>query len=485
MARRISLFALLALAACFDQQTNDAPEDAGHFDAPTFDGTIPDSSNPDSPIADTSLPEVEAGPKLVTVVVRNELGPEQGVTIVFHDPNGAVISSGITNAAGLVAQLVPSGSMMTALMGSPTTPRPVTVQGVEPGDVLTAFDDSNPTFLNDQIAVDSVPSPPPAETIGYFAGAGRCSAYFNTPPAQIGLSNGCEIGGRAPLLITAAGGPDAGYANVGYTFQKANALPGDGGTLHISPDGGWTTTFTTQTLSATGMSDAGGFGGFSFMEVTGNVPAWTTSGFPTAPLDGGPLNQPFQGHPGYADFVQGEANIVVFRSGSSSVAAIATRGAAPTTSTTTSLDLSQILPLISAATLDSTTPARPSVTWTADGSLASTDGAVVVIRWITRLDGGGTASGTWTIVLPPTATIAKAPTLPSTAAAWAPDATSTFLSPPFVFFIDGSFLPGYAQLRAITGSFSALGNATGNPPIVPPLPVDGTMRITGFTVSGD
>ncbi len=142
----------------------------------------------------------------------------------------------------------------------------------------------------------------------------------------------------------------------------------------------------------------------------------------------GEFDTTFETHPGYADFVQAEVTQFTYDNGITMAQSIATRAAPSTGSATATFDVSQFLPTISSAALDTTNPAQPAVTVTSSGSLASTSALFVAVSWANLNDAGGLVSGTWVIVGPSTQMTVQAPALPAALAAWAPTASANFNS---------------------------------------------------------
>jgi hypothetical protein len=103
---------------------------------------------------------------------------------------------------------------------------------------------------------------------------------------------------------------------------------------------------------------------------------------------------------------------------------------------------------------------------------------MLVVPGMLSTDAGAT-NVAWTIVAPPTATIVTPPALPGSVGSWT---ASTQSGPVIVIAIDATFLASYAQFRAVAGALpptSSIANGNGMA-ITPPLPVDGTMRITAI-----
>jgi len=474
-------------------------EDAG----PTLDSTVeseastPDAG-PDATAADSAVPDaaVDATPLPVTLTVTNDEGPEQGVLVVFQDATGTVITTATTDATGRVTQQLAADSQVTAVLGTVVSPALVTIQGVQPGDALTAFDTAHLAFANTSVTIDALPDAAPPGTSGYQAYVGNCpqnGSGFTAPPTTFGgIAWPCVAAGKAPLLVASIGSTDGGSnQELGYTYEKGNALLADGGATPISPTVPWASAETTQTLSAQNVT-SGSSGWLSFSEIAGGVALSNLMNFGGgSSADGGPLSETngFVGHPGYAEAVQGEATVYEYLQSFQfdAIRSIAAHSGAPDGSTALpALDLSSVLPEITASSIDTTdagTPSRPVVSWTSAASLATTDGIVSVTQWsVASPDAGPTTNGTWTIVSPPTATSVVPPSLPAGLGTWTINNTV-----PLVVAVEASFIAGYAQLRA---TFAALPPtqsllSDNHSTVVPPLPVDGTLRLTAVTQAGD
>jgi hypothetical protein len=544
MRNRASLTVTLlagGLAGCFSSSSSGPPTENDAETPPVTDSAAPpvDATVPSEAAPEASLPEaapeaaVEAGPLPVKVTIVNHLGPEPGVLIVFQDVNGNVVTTATTDIAGQVTQPLGSATQVTALTGntppqdvesfaanvrvygvtvldddasadggsivpSPANVNLVTVQGVEPGDTLTLSDPSDTTFQYPVVSIDALPDGGPAAAQSYSIGIGPM--YFGTTtssfPYQIELRPGCESNGEFPVFVVAVGGPDAGGANLAYTWQTGNVLPPDGGTAHVVMTGPWATATTTQTVTALNVPDVGYDLYASYSEVADNV-GTSTLDYLSAP--DGSAYAVFTGHPPFPTSVQSEVSLSANFNELSSVTAIATSG--PFVGDAgDSFDLSTALPFISSVTLDAGLPTsdaavppagQPYVSWsTGDaGSLASVSGVVVQASWYDYCDGCTSMQsyGTWTIVVPPSATSVTAPALPPEVAGWGPSQYSNFENLPLVVAVQSSLLPNYTAFRnqfaslPVTPAFQ-----NGNQgPYVPPLPTPGTLRLTAATTNGD
>lgn len=451
--------------------------------AAPLEAAVPEASG----VPEASTPEaapMEAGPTTVSVIVVDDRGPEPGVNVVFQDANGNPLTSATTDANGRVTAAAPDGSQVTVLLGSQLNVQVVTFEGVAPGDVLTAHDATDTTFANAQVSLDALPdAAAPLGTTSYVVDIGNCSSAFTALPALVYLSPDCESYGTFPVLVEASNGTGP----IGFTYQTHNVLPLDGGVAHVSLNGTWSTTLPTQSIGVSNFDFANLTGYMSYSEIADGISFGRPINFGST--DGGATTS-YTVHPGYPVAVQNEANQSINRGSEIAISAVATRSAPSADGGAASFDMSTLLPLLDAVTLDSSQPAQPAVSWVTEaGSLAAANGTIVMVTWSEPVDGGNILQGTWTIVAPPTVTAAKAPVLPAALAAWAPSPGATFTSTPTVIVVQGSFVSSYAELRAqfagLPAPSSLLYDQFGVGGVVPPLPVDGTLKLTAITSPGE
>ena len=457
-----------------------------------MDAGVPETSTPDAVV----VPDAAMVPTTVTVVVVNDRGPEPGVTVVFQDATGAVASTAVTDATGKASAAAIAGGQVTAAFGSGLNLQLATIEGVAAGDVLTIYDATDTTLANAVVSLDSMPdiSGLPDTTYNFVVNVGPCSTYFAADelPTTLNLSPDCENRGRFPILVQAMSGDPS--AEVAYAYQDGNTLAGDGGVTHVSMNGTWSLAAPAQTVSVTNFdwNNQTGFATYSEIAdgVSFGVPAHLSS-------DTGSASSTYPTHPGYPASVQSEANVSVYGVGggvASVISAIATRSTPSGDGGTTNFD-----------SVDAPAPPRRGEPRRDPACAAVRDlvdrGRVARgherddcedSSW-SQLPDGGTdyVQTTWTILAPPTATSVKAPALPASLAAWTPTDPSGFQTQPTVIVVDGldSFLPDYAHLRA---SFSALPAQSSLlydnqaiDSVIPPLPADGTVRISAVTPAGD
>jgi hypothetical protein len=518
----VSLAAPLAWMGCFANSSGGSGPGAqfdGSFDATDFETSVPESSS-DSAIAEaavdavadvkvdaTAEAAVDAGvPVVVTVVGAG--GPEPGVIVVYDDPTGAYVAMQTTDASGQASRVVAAGSMVTALLGSPTTySSPFTVMGVQPGDALTVVDwgslpSTDPGTRADCTTADvTAQAAPPANTSFYLASSGLVRA-----PTVATLPSTVALGGRCGLQPAQAAGPpssielgasiaagqpkfpmlleafDNGDNQLGYVFDKTSALPspGDGGdaaTGQLAIAGAWSTTYTNQTLDITNVPDAG----LTFTPILSEVVSGTLT---TDPQYFTPFGNTFFTHPGFADFIQVEASSTVYyQSGQAMAMALP----APTSDATIPMDLTSLgsMPVLSGAGVDTTDPVRPKFTWTTSSGTLSTVTGILVFATFSGAGGdGGNTSGNWTIVAPAQSQASVlAPELPASLGAWiAPSDGFTGGNNVEVWGLQGTALPTYGAVRAAASAFPEQPACNIYAPIIPALPTVGTyLMVTMYS----
>jgi hypothetical protein len=472
----LGLFPLFALG-CAGDDTNPAVPDAGPGGSTASqDATVPPPSGDGSAGDGSSNVETDAGPLVTVTVVDSSGAPEALVAVVFSDATGALVGASTTDGTGAASGVVPTGGSVTVLFGTAAAPTLVTIFGVEPGDQLSAVDVSGPeaSFI-ETVSVTALPASPPDDDAGntFLVNAGTCGATGASPPLTFELYESpppCVVAGRFPLLLV---DQDLSGAPLAFAFQKGNAALADAGPIAISMAAATWSTPAQESVVLSNVPPGFEPPEYVFTEIAGGVPSTTSP----ASLDGGVM---FSVHPGYADFVQTEANVQLGTppgdGGPGAVfAAIAARSTTPP-STPVTLDMSQIPPFLETVTLDTTTPARPALSWVGASSLAASDGIVAVVAW---------SAGSWSFVVAPGQTSARAPALPTSSSGWAPGPNASF-SPSIVSVVEASFWSGYAEMRAgaaslVSQSLIDVNGCLGtNGACLTPLPADGTLALTAY-----
>jgi hypothetical protein len=83
---------------------------------------------------------ITTGSYPVAVTISGPSGPESGVPIVFHDPNGTQLGVVLTDTTGAASMVVPAGSMVTAIFGTPDQSMLISMAAVQPGDAISLVD---------------------------------------------------------------------------------------------------------------------------------------------------------------------------------------------------------------------------------------------------------------------------------------------------------------------------------------------------------
>jgi hypothetical protein len=257
-----------------------------------------------------------------------------------------------------------------------------------------------------------------------------------------------------------------------------------GGTTNVSFAGPWTTPSATDMTTVTNVSGAYapniGYHTTTTTHTSGAGAQSVSASASNAPVDGGITNSFARLFPG-TTFVQHEFHFLEeqnIRPYGLLTRAIATRGA-PGDAT---IDFGTSLPAITAVTVTGTT--TPTVTWTSAAPLTAAKGLVAQLYWS---DTEGGPRGAWTVIAPPTATSIVPPMLPAALSASGPLETVAYNATPLVAAVDATFLPTYATVRAAGALMTpsqTLRNGGFNA-AVPPLPVDGTLKLTAYGVNSD
>jgi hypothetical protein len=476
----------LAVFACFSQSSGggggaefDASEDVIAFDTSMPDSSQAPETGLDAPaeavaIVDAGVKDVVSEPSTppVTVTVIAATGAEPGVPVVFQDGAGNVLGTPTTDGSGVASLVVPAGGSVSVLMGTAGAANLFTVLGVTPGMSFVVPDwASAPTPAT---KLTSVPSPLPdggVELYWYFGGFATqqfpgvpfeesLSLSNSQPPYGLG-HYGSTTGAALPTLVESVtlGGTVEGWASV--KDQPLSPLD-DAGVLDIQVPGPWNTGVFTENVNVdTGDSGAIVQGSYYEEAVDGVL----------LPLWGGPYNA----HPGFADFAQGEADF----GPDGFEQLVATRIPSPTASGTMTIDASN---LASVASLDSAsvsvpTAGQPVLSWTTTpASPTGVTGVVAQATWSGTLPEGGAASGYWTVVAPAGASnTITAPPLPAALAGYVPLAHASASLVTMWLVTGQTGIPTYADLVGMAGSFwSVPSGGCISGPFAPPLPADGT-----------
>lgn len=471
--RRTIVFVGPLLAAAFAFACEDDPSsnpgtqfpEAGAFDSspPDYDGAVPPQND--------AAPDVVDTPKPATVLVTGARGPQSGVTVVFHDALGAVVATKQTGADGKASQL-PAPAMATVVFDLEFRKELFTVTGIQPGDELPVVAPLNGTLATYGITLPGQFTGDDGPSANYYAEVGGCTQYTGDPdsPITLYLEGYCWRGtGFGAVLVQ---GSNQNDAVVAHSFKKPAAMLTDGGALAVTTDA-WVsppssvTVSVTNTTNMTGIARLSQIAGLDVFDARGNG-AMGDAYQATFETVGG----------AFADANQ--ATVSFDDPDSPSRLSLASRGAP---GGTIAFDGTRLLPGITAAEVDATSPKRPKATWT--GSMAQAKGGYVRI---TRFDNQTETRIDWTLVVPPNAGATgsvTAPALPASLDGLFPtsDAGNTnWLATPEVVFVDSELLPDYAAFRKIDGVLLSPQLLGAMAPESATLPKNGTFRMTHYVL---
>jgi hypothetical protein len=218
---RLSLVPLLALvlwAAC---------------DRPSDDPVDTDAVDDTTPATGTATVYFESAPGV----------PGVGATVVFHAPDGSVVSVGITDAAGELSGDITEGGAVTVMNEATDL---VTVFGVKPGDTVRFAGWGFPVASG--VAKVRVAANPGAEEYLFAASCGAGYALDTTDPVDVSYAPECLDGlGNLDVYATASNYVGGSRA---YTFA-----------LGIDPDADitlptpWRTDWLKPSFSVNGAPD--------------------------------------------------------------------------------------------------------------------------------------------------------------------------------------------------------------------------------------
>jgi hypothetical protein len=445
-------------AACVTSSETPPPPavDAGPgIDAqglPGFDGGTPVSDAPASPDSDAVAPP-DAGPGTATITILAGGAPKAGVSVVFHDATGAVTDTKTSGVDGQASSVVGANAMITVALGGVGRRELFTIVGVKAGDKLVALDVPANSALP-SLAVE-IPAGQPAGTSTYAARSG----IYAFGPAQPPVTLPADVGsnGKAPVVLYAR---DRLGADLGFAFKKG-IVPVQGGTASVTGLSSWATAFGSFSVGGINLPRAAEC---TLMEIADEV-ALTQNGLVN------PDPAKFRTLPGYADAFQSELELRGNGGILTAVTFVTTRTPPPIDGAAQTFDATTLLPALTGAKADTTDIARPRITWTASGSLATTIGAFARVSYLLTRDGGQPEQGGWSFVAPPGVTSIDAPVLPASLAAWVPNVT--FVNVDALGFMGSDLVPSYDAFRAryltYTSAFQLYRF------IVPLLPAAGTL----------
>jgi hypothetical protein len=381
-------------------------------------------TSPDTPPA-TGLVSGNVG---VTVIGAG--GPAAGTLVVFADPGGAVVASGVTGADGVARHDLPAGGSVSMLPFGQL----YTVLDVGPGDEIRVGIDP---------AADSVVGSVHVVPPGPYAGAGQ---YL----LELGCNSGADLDATTDQsfdLLPGCMGPDGTVAALAHAdddnghalaFSGARGLPVAQGIaeaalpawkpaqsfkLQITNPQAWIASYDIELSYVAG--------GTSLSHWSGSADAALAAMPMTVPIPAGKfvdqLAFAFGGHG------------IEPASGLSPTSGVFFVGGAP--AATVPLDAGQIPPHITRVDVGGA-PQRPEVSWQTDRPYAAASATAIVLGW-----SAATAVHDWTVIGPPTSPLVVPPLAPALAS-YGPRADTTDLTVETIVLEEISDSTGYRDWMA-------------------------------------
>lgn len=465
-----SVLAVVPFFACEDTSSNNnASFDAGSFDSAFVppDGSVTDAPPPLDAPADTTPSNT------ATVVVTKGGAPSAGVTVVFEDAAGNLVGTAITGADGKATNPVVAGSQITVALGAAGSRQLLTYLAVKPGDVLNVVERASR-----DVSITLAGSAPPSNGTVVVAGNLNCSTNTLGTSVLVSLTPDCITGPTFPVLATL----DSDGTKY-FSFKKGNA-PSASGTTTVTGLSAWATgtTFALNVTNAPNIAQASVNAYLGQIASNQSAAQSPTSGFS---LNGGAGSAFFSVAGGYADAYQGEVQYTSYQGSYQQVLSFSKRIAGGAGVTAQALDLAPgVLPTLLTLVTSNVGGARPTITWTASASLATTDSGVVTLPFLQPID-AGYDNVEWTFIVPPGTLSVTAPQLPAQLAAFQPGST-TILQPPSAAFFESDLIAGYDAVRqqAAASGLAKVPVGSFSNAITPALPANGTLRITAITYGG-
>jgi hypothetical protein len=431
--------------------------------APAADAGEPDSGAPTEEAGIDAIdagPDAEAGPVdagPVSVTVLGVGGPRAGVLVVFHDANGAVISSTPTGSDGKVASGDELPAMASVLVANGARHDIHTWVGVQAGDQLVFRDPGDGNDVGAYDVTFSATVPNEAGASGYTVETGRCGTGGDPPKLNLPLAADC-VQTTNSVLATAR----FDDVPVAYSFVKGIAGP-NGATTPVTM-GAWAVPSTVlvtlknppstpaRAVRLAQISEGAAFDGdLALIAENGTSLPYAT---------------------GFAEALQ--ANLFVDGPTTGIWRGLAKR---VSPGTALELDFANPLPELSNPTVGGTDVRRPVFAWT--GAPADASGGIVRVLFT----GPQVEEGyVWTFVVPPGQASVTAPSMPEAAASFLPPAGAAMsvFSAPDVGFIKSELLPTYTAFRRVPG----VGGHFPGTYFLPPLTQNGTFQITAMSRVG-
>ncbi len=378
------------------------------------------------------------GPAAVTVSTVD--GPAAGVDVVFHDSTGQPISHVTTDATGRASAEVDEDAMITVLFLDGEDRYRATFLGVQPDDELT--------FVAPRVEAQVVGTAYVTIGEGYpgavtYVLENACSSVFTgdvSQPIPIEVRTTClSPDGTFHLLVSALDVDGAIMARASlrdleWVDPMNVTMPAWGGMATLAVQG------TNLPSGALGVVLQVGY------DANGVFFSGPSEGALIDPGQGATLTVQYA--PDFADYLQTQIGVMFGPSTDAldGAAMIIERHATPIASRTVDLT-DDFLPRISLPAYDQTDPARPTMSWTADRSLAATDGGAVLFAWS---ESQGPRQEWGMLVPPDVVSPVQVPALPAELASWAPAAGADYETGT-IWFVDADWVSSYDELRTGVG----------------------------------
>jgi hypothetical protein len=387
--------------------------------------------------APSATPSVSARPVLpngtATVVAYDDGSPAADRVVVFSDESGAVLATTKTAKDGSASGPMSARGMVTVAHGT-SVRHLITVMAVVPGDRLVVGEEEEEegsAHVACRVSL-SIPSVVPnAARHVVSVGVNDVAAADAKTPVPLAVLNRFVVDGKVRALARAL---DENGKTLAYSHALVEGCGrGDGGVKTIDVRlPAWNKDFRTFTIEASGAEHATLEAEMTLMPPGADAFALGKS---EAPLGGEAKVEILAPR---ALGTRGTMKIEVeYEDGHDHCEIEERREALPEK---TKIVLSErMLPRVRDAIVDGQGTPRPSIRWTAAGSLASADAIVARLAW------PASREHVWTIIAPPDSPARiVVPALPDELAAWRPDQRPIT---PAVGAVDASFWNGYADAK--------------------------------------
>lgn len=429
-------FAFLVACGSSDGDGPAAPSDPAQPVAPG-----PTDPTPATP----TTPAPPSGPAPVTVtIVKGSDVAAPGIDVVFHDANGVPIGTAKTDTNGKAVSTGATPAMVTALFsgsmndGAFSIRSALTWTNVRAGDVLRAPTTRDGNEHVGTYAV-SLKSAQPGNPWRYFYNVGDCFEGSDLLTKDVGVWSSCMNNGSGPnsIMVKAI---DEQQNVLGFAVAKNAPRAAGMQAVPVQVDAFQAPATTTFTASDTGGLENVNLdmyevvGSTSFQNWDGAV----LVGAKPKVMRVAPQSEAYQFILSIQDQGPGARRQMMKRF-------------APAAQIT--MSAAKALPRLTVPTPDVTDEKRPSASWTADGSLASTGGGKVSFDWSTQ-----DAHRSWRIIVAPSATNVRVPILPPQFAEYEPKNAPKAITNTVTFYASSATSDAHAFRQnaavdlAITGS---------------------------------